>query len=241
MKRIEEMGGAVEAIESGYYHKAILDEAYRWEQAVNEGERVVVGVNKYRDDDEPEPEYFKVDQTMASEQRAKLEKLRAERELGQGGARTRRAAAAAEGGGNLMPAIIESVHAYAPRRDLRSHETGVRRVQGARRDLKILRLALLTALLGLAAAAPVEAVTVPAPRKPSSALQRAIDRPLRKRSAARPPGVDRRGQPVGPESRRHGTQPRDSVRACRWAQPGGDFVRRGHLAYAFRRALRGRG
>src|ERR671922_364502 len=65
MQKIEEIGGAVEAIESGYYHKAILDEAYKWEQSVNAGERGVVGGNKYRDDDEPEPEYFRVDQSLA--------------------------------------------------------------------------------------------------------------------------------------------------------------------------------
>ena len=65
MEKIEKMGGAVEAIDSGYYHKAILDEAYQWEQDVNAGERVVVGVNKYRDDDEPQPEYFRVDPTLA--------------------------------------------------------------------------------------------------------------------------------------------------------------------------------
>src|SRR5688500_6919025 len=80
MKKIEKLGGAVEAIESGYYHKAILDEAYGWEQAVNEGERVVVGVNKYRDAEEPEPEYFKVDETMAALQQEKLDRLRAERD-----------------------------------------------------------------------------------------------------------------------------------------------------------------
>ena len=80
MDKIEEMGGAVEAIDSGYYHKAILDEAYKWEQDVNEGERVVVGVNKYRDDDEPQPEYFRVDPALAERQREKLEKLRDERD-----------------------------------------------------------------------------------------------------------------------------------------------------------------
>jgi methylmalonyl-CoA mutase N-terminal domain/subunit len=112
MERIQEMGGAVEAIESGYYHKAILDEAYRWEQAVNDGERVVVGVNKYRDDDEPEPEYFKVDQTMADMQREKLEKLRAERDSTKVENALARLREAAEGDQNLMPAIIDSVHAY---------------------------------------------------------------------------------------------------------------------------------
>src|SRR5690242_13183654 len=72
MEKIEKMGGAVEAIDSGYYHKAILDEAYKWEQDLNEGERVVVGVNKYRDADEPQPEYFRVDSSLADRQREKL-------------------------------------------------------------------------------------------------------------------------------------------------------------------------
>jgi methylmalonyl-CoA mutase N-terminal domain/subunit len=112
MEKIEGMGGAVEAIESGYYHRAILDEAYKWEQDVNEGERVVVGVNKYRDEDEPDPEYFKVDQTMAKLQRAKLEKLREERDYREAENALARLRDAAEGDENLMPAIIEAVHAY---------------------------------------------------------------------------------------------------------------------------------
>jgi methylmalonyl-CoA mutase N-terminal domain/subunit len=112
MKKVEQMGGAVEAIEAGYYHKAILDEAYGWEQAVNEGERIVVGVNKYRDEDEPQPEYFKVDQTMADRQRSKLEKLRAERDSQASAQALGRLRDEAEGDGNLMPAIIDAVHAY---------------------------------------------------------------------------------------------------------------------------------
>jgi methylmalonyl-CoA mutase, N-terminal domain len=112
MERIEQLGGAVEAIDSGYYHKAILDEAYKWEQEVNEGERVVVGVNKYRDDDEPAPEYFRVDPTMADRQRVKLERLRDERDSAAAEQALARLRAAAEGEENLMPAIIEAVHAY---------------------------------------------------------------------------------------------------------------------------------
>ena len=78
------MGGAVEAIDSGYYHKAILDEAYKWEQDVNDGERVVVGVNKYRDDDEPEPEYFRVDPTLAERQRREARAAARRARLGRG-------------------------------------------------------------------------------------------------------------------------------------------------------------
>jgi methylmalonyl-CoA mutase N-terminal domain/subunit len=112
MERIEEMGGAVAAIEAGYYHKAILDEAYKWEQDVNDGERVIVGVNKYRDDDEPQPEYFKVDQAMAAQQRAKLERLRADRDAAAAEQALARLRGAAEGEENMMPAIIEAVHSY---------------------------------------------------------------------------------------------------------------------------------
>jgi methylmalonyl-CoA mutase N-terminal domain/subunit len=112
MEKIEQMGGAVAAIDSGYYHKAILDEAYRWEQEVNGGERVVVGVNKYRDDEEPAPEYFRVDPTMAERQREKLERLRDERDSAAAEQALGRLRAAAEGEENLMPAIIEAVHAY---------------------------------------------------------------------------------------------------------------------------------
>jgi methylmalonyl-CoA mutase N-terminal domain/subunit len=113
MEKIEKMGGAVEAIDSGYYHKAILDEAYKWEQELNEGERVVVGVNKYRDEDEPEPEYFRVDQSLADRQVGKLEKLRHERDAAaaEKALVALRAASETERE-NLMPAIIEAVHAY---------------------------------------------------------------------------------------------------------------------------------
>jgi methylmalonyl-CoA mutase N-terminal domain/subunit len=112
MDKIEQMGGAVEAIDSGYYHKAILDEAYKWEQDVGEGERVVVGVNKYRDDDEPQPEYFRVDPALAERQRKKLEQLRDERDTAASERALAGLRAAAEGDANLMPAIIEAVHAY---------------------------------------------------------------------------------------------------------------------------------
>ena len=112
MEKIEQLGGAVEAIESGYFQNAILDEAYKWEQDVNDGERVVVGVNKYRDDDEPEPDYFKVDQTMARQQREKLLRLRAERDGAAADAALARLKGVAEGDENLMPAIIDAVHAY---------------------------------------------------------------------------------------------------------------------------------
>ena len=135
MEKIEKMGGAVEAIDSGYYHKAILDEAYQWEQDVNSGERVVVGVNKYRDDDEPQPEYFRVDPSLARsaarEARAAARRPRlGRRRAGAGPAAHRRRrqrehdARDHRGGARLLHA----------RRDLRRDARRLRRIQVACRD-----------------------------------------------------------------------------------------------------------
>ena len=137
MEKIEQMGGAVEAIDSGYYHKAILDEAYKWEQDVNEGERIVVGVNKYRDDEEPEPEYFRVDQTMA--ERAAREARAAARRARLGGRGAGAGAAARGGRGRREPDAGD--HRGGPRllhagRDLRHDARRLRRIQGACHDLR---------------------------------------------------------------------------------------------------------
>src|SRR4029450_9529632 len=119
MEKIEKMGGAVEAIDAGYYHKAILDEAYKWEQDLNEGERVVVGVNKYRDEDEPQPEYFRVDPALAERQREKLDKLRSERDSAAAENKLAALRTACETDReSLMPAIIEAVHAYCKRGEI---------------------------------------------------------------------------------------------------------------------------
>jgi methylmalonyl-CoA mutase N-terminal domain/subunit len=70
-------------------------------------------VNKYRDDDEPEPDYFRVDQSLADRQREKLEKLRSERDGSAVEEKLAALRAACEDErANLMPAIIDAVHAY---------------------------------------------------------------------------------------------------------------------------------
>ena len=113
MEKIEKMGGAVEAIDSGYYHKAILDEAYQWEQDVNSGERVVVGVNKYRDDDEPRARVLqgRPDAGRAAARRSSSG-CAPSATPPRPSAALARLRAAAEGDENMMPAIIEAVHAY---------------------------------------------------------------------------------------------------------------------------------
>ncbi len=113
MKKIEKLGGAVEAVESGYYNEAILDEACRWEKQVTDGERVVVGVNKYRDENDPQAEYFKVDPSLAEAQKQKLEKLRDERDNAAVDAVLAKLRKTVEGNENVMPVMLEAIHAYA--------------------------------------------------------------------------------------------------------------------------------
>src|SRR5436190_7829866 len=76
---IDELGGAVAAIEAGFYQQTIADEAYAREQGSASGGVVVVGVNRYADEAAPLPERFDVPADLASGQRRSLERLRATR------------------------------------------------------------------------------------------------------------------------------------------------------------------
>jgi methylmalonyl-CoA mutase N-terminal domain/subunit len=116
LERIEkEHGGAVGAIESGYYQRCIQEESYRFEREVESGQRVVVGVNKYRDDQETPTAFFRVDN--AALERAQVEKLNALRAR-RDHAEVERAvaalkAAAVDARTDLMPPILDAVRAYA--------------------------------------------------------------------------------------------------------------------------------
>jgi methylmalonyl-CoA mutase N-terminal domain/subunit len=111
----KEIGGAVAAIESGYYQRCIQEESYKFEKAVESGERVVVGVNKYRDEGEEPHPFFRADNpALEKAQVAKLNKQRGSREGAavETSLKTLRAAAE-DGKADLMPPILEAVRAYA--------------------------------------------------------------------------------------------------------------------------------
>jgi methylmalonyl-CoA mutase, N-terminal domain len=111
--RIDRMGGMVAAIESGFPQKEIAESAYRFQQSVERGERQIVGVNAFVQDDEQLPEILYIDDSAGDAQLAAIEALRTTRD----GGRVRRALdgirAAAATTDNLMPLIIDAVRAYA--------------------------------------------------------------------------------------------------------------------------------
>jgi len=113
MAEIERLGGAVAAIEQGVYQQLIADEAYRREQRIASGEDVVVGVNRYQDDSAPMPERFDVPADLEPAQRARLERLRTDREPAPVAAALDALAAAARGEDDLMPPIVAAVRADA--------------------------------------------------------------------------------------------------------------------------------
>jgi methylmalonyl-CoA mutase N-terminal domain/subunit len=111
---VEERGGAVACIESGWMQQLIQDEAYRTEQAVASGDKVIVGVNKYTETEEVAPPLlFRPDERAMVEQGERLTRVRRERDPAPVGASLATLRSAAEGDADLMPAIIDAVRADA--------------------------------------------------------------------------------------------------------------------------------
>jgi methylmalonyl-CoA mutase N-terminal domain/subunit len=111
--RIEDMGGAVAAIESGYMQREIQEAAVAQQQDVEAGRRVLVGVNRFTDAGEKPPTIFRVNTEVVRSQQERLRTLKRERDNEAVAASLARLEAEARNGDNLMPAILEAVKTYA--------------------------------------------------------------------------------------------------------------------------------
>jgi methylmalonyl-CoA mutase N-terminal domain/subunit len=109
IRRIDELGGIVRAIELGFPQKEIAEAAYRYQQQIDRGEKVIVGVNRYQLEAEPPLEVLRISPDIESKQ---VQRVR-ERKQGRDPAVVRRAlsrvTAAARDGVNLMPPIMDAV------------------------------------------------------------------------------------------------------------------------------------
>ncbi|MGH7722434.1 MAG: acyl-CoA mutase large subunit family protein [Candidatus Dormibacteria bacterium] len=113
MARVEERGGAVAAIEEGFYQREIQDSAYRHQQLVESGERVIVGVNRFTESTQREVEILRIGAELEAAQLQRLHELRGRRDAA---AVTRSLDAVrrtAEGSENLLPVMRESLAALA--------------------------------------------------------------------------------------------------------------------------------
>jgi len=111
--RIDDLGGAVRAIEVGFMQREIAESAYRYQREIEEGSRVIVGVNRFTSPQERPKSLLRVDPQVREKQRERLIALRRDRD----GHEVKRALdglkSRAEGGGNLMPLILGCVKAHA--------------------------------------------------------------------------------------------------------------------------------
>jgi methylmalonyl-CoA mutase N-terminal domain/subunit len=113
IETIDALGGAVAAIERGYYQREIHEAAYRIQRAIETGERVVVGVNRFQEREERPIELLRVSEADVAAQIERVRRLRAERDAEAVAAALKRVEAAARGTDNLLPPIREALRARA--------------------------------------------------------------------------------------------------------------------------------
>jgi methylmalonyl-CoA mutase N-terminal domain/subunit len=110
---IDRMGGMVEAIEQGFPQKEIAEASYRFQQAVEAGDKVIVGVNDYVQEDEPRHPILYIDESTYDTQLARLAELKRTRDNGAVARTLEALRQTARGGGNTMYPLLDCVRAYA--------------------------------------------------------------------------------------------------------------------------------
>jgi methylmalonyl-CoA mutase N-terminal domain/subunit len=109
IKKVDEMGGALEAIELGYIQNEIQDAAYRYQKSIEKNEEIIVGVNAYQSDEPVELETLKVDPAIEAARRKELAELRAGRNEQRINELREQLDITARGQSNLLPLFIECV------------------------------------------------------------------------------------------------------------------------------------
>ncbi len=112
-RRIEEQGGMEAALEKGWIQREISDAAYRFQREVDNGQRGIVGVNKYNAHERLEIPLLAMDPEGETKHVARLNRVRRERDQARVEAALQSLRTAAEGDHNLMYPVLDAVHAYA--------------------------------------------------------------------------------------------------------------------------------
>ncbi|HEY5565321.1 MAG TPA: methylmalonyl-CoA mutase family protein, partial [Rhodothermia bacterium] len=107
---IDGLGGAVKAVDGGYYQREIGRSAYEAQLAVESGRKIVVGVNAYVSEESVDPKVFRVDESVALKQRERLSELRRRRDSGSLEEALQWIRSAAVSDENLMPPILKAVN-----------------------------------------------------------------------------------------------------------------------------------
>jgi methylmalonyl-CoA mutase N-terminal domain/subunit len=109
IEKIDVMGGSVKAIEAGFMQEEIARSAYQYNQAIEDGEKIIVGVNKFQSKESSDTPVFKIDDSIRTVQSKKLADLRARRDSSKAQSSLDAIRNAASGTENLMPLVVEAV------------------------------------------------------------------------------------------------------------------------------------
>ena len=112
IRRIDELGGMVRALDAGFPQQQIADSGYRTQLQEDAGDRIVVGVNRYVQTEEKAIPYLRLDEALEREQVERVRAVKAGRSQAEVARQLRRVADACRGGQNLMPVLVEAVKAY---------------------------------------------------------------------------------------------------------------------------------
>ena len=132
LDQIDAAGGAIKAIDGGFQQREIQEAAYRMQREVETGDQVVVGVNKYRDDEVHTPELQRIDPAGEREQVERIRRVRAERDADTWQKSIDALHEKAMGSDNLLPAIVDAVKAHATLGEI---SDSLRAVFGEHREL----------------------------------------------------------------------------------------------------------
>jgi methylmalonyl-CoA mutase N-terminal domain/subunit len=113
IKKIDEAGGAVKAIEEGFTQREIQNTAYSYQLDVESCDRIVVGVNKYQMDEPSFKDILRINPDVEKNQLARLDKVKEERDKAKVEAALKELEKAARSDANIMPAMLEAAKAYA--------------------------------------------------------------------------------------------------------------------------------
>jgi methylmalonyl-CoA mutase, N-terminal domain len=113
LNKIDDMGGAIEAIERGFMQREIHNAAFAYQREIESKERIVVGVNNFTSGYEPAGDILKVNPAIEEKQRNRVTRVRTERDQRAAQTSLARIEQAARDGSNLMPPIIDAVRAWA--------------------------------------------------------------------------------------------------------------------------------
>jgi len=112
LSKIDDLGGAVAAIERGYLQREIQNAAYLYQREIETKERIIVGVNQFTSGDEPPTDILKVNPELEEKQKRSVAKVRAERDSAKAAQALERVETAARDGSNVMPTIVAAVRSW---------------------------------------------------------------------------------------------------------------------------------